>query len=89
MLVAFNEFVSLVENHSSLVRSLLYDQVQKDEYVALETAIAKEILLFQKAVTDPERRTHVENLEVASKEFNNYIKEQMDKRGCVFDSCDK
>lgn len=89
MLNTIIELDPVISKHSGSVRSLLTSQVPQDDFVALEFAISKEILLFINAETDTERREHMERLEVALKEFKVFINEQMKEQEiCIFDSCD-
>ena len=88
MLETYSNLVYLVNNHSDSVRGLLYEQVNVDEYILLETEISNEILLFQHASSDEEREIHLKNLEIALNEFTSYVDKEMDAKGiCVFDSC--
>lgn len=88
MLGIFNELVPLISRHSGSVRSMLSTQVPVNEFVVLESAVYKEVFLFDHAASDSERNEHLENLEVALKKFKSFIDEQMKKQEiCVFDSC--
>lgn len=88
ILEIYDDFVYLIGNHSASARSLLYEQVNVDEYVVLESEISKEILFFQHASSDEERETHLKNLEVALNDFTSYMDKEMDAKGiCIFDSC--
>lgn len=89
MLGTFNELVPLISKHSGSVRSMLSTQVPVDEFVVLESAVYKEIFLYDHAASDSERKEHMDRLEAYLKKFKIFIDEQMKNQGiCIFDSCE-
>ncbi len=90
MLENHSNLLFLSENHSDSIRSLLYKQVNVDEFVELESNVRMEASSFQSSSSEKERQTHVKKLETAIARYKNFMDENMKAKDvCIYDSCDK
>lgn len=90
MMEELSNFIYLLENHSSSVSSLLYKQVDVDEFVVLESNIRMAFISLQNASSDNEREIHIQKLDAALAKFVKFIDENMKMDDiCISDSCEK
>lgn len=88
MLQTHAELLKSAKQQSSTARGLLYEQVDPDDFVILETRVLEELLLFQKAADDIERKEHRNALDEALTELKEFIRNGMKKNDlCMGDNC--
>lgn len=88
LLQTHSELLKSAKQQSSTARALLYEQVDHDDFVVLETRVLEELLLFQKAADEIERKEHLNELDAALTEFEEFIQIEMQKNDiCMGDDC--